>query len=191
VHSNFGAQNRLRDQAIFLTLIWTGLRISDVVTLTYEHFISNGNWVDVLAVKEKKNKKKREIEFSGKFCEFIKSYILAGLNDGFKMTTDYIFIKPNNEPLKPASFIPLIKGACRRSGLSMVTRTRGTHCGRGTFAKDNLTMMVSDGMPIEQAFQTLCDSMNHGDTKTTMSYVGYNKQKVKEYTNKHTARTLI
>ena len=192
VYDNFTGRNAHRDRILFLTGCWTGLRVSDVLRLRYEHFLNNGNWIDLLVIKEKKNKKIREIPLGKEFRRTIREYITEKLFTSFDTLDEYLFTTPNGLPITRSDTIrESIKSAARASGIPMIPRTIGTHCMRKTFANCLLEDLLADGLPVAEVFQILCDTLNQGDVRVTMKYVGWDKEHSRKYTQKHTNRKLV
>jgi site-specific recombinase XerD len=152
--------------------------------------VNNGVWVDTLLVFEKKNKKIREIPLGSEFKLTIRKYITEKLFSSFEDIDDCIFTKRNGSEIPPKSMIEPIKRAARIAGIPMIPRQIGTHCMRKTFANMLLNDLLSDGLPITEIFQILCDSLNQGDVRVTMKYVGWDKENAKKYTEKQTNRKL-
>jgi hypothetical protein len=84
-----------------------------------------------------------------------------------------------------------IKTAARTAGLPMIPRTIATHCMRKTFANMLLDDLIADGLPIAEIFQILCDTLNQGDVRVTMKYVGWDKENARKYTERHTNKKLV
>lgn len=192
VHNSFPLRNRRRNQVLFLVGCWTGLRISDIVKLRWENFISNGNWLPMLRIKESKNKRYREIPLRPPIIKALKQYLTEQIDKfGVVLHDDFIFTRSTGAFLKPHRMIDPIKAACRAAGLTMQKRTRGTHSMRQTFADLLLNDLLDSGLTIADAFKVLCDAMNHSDIRTTMAYVEYSLEKVRQYVQGHMDREFI
>jgi integrase len=191
VYDNFTGPHAAIMRLVFLTGCWTGLRISDVLGLTYEHFCNNGHWMDTIVVNEKKNKKVREIPLGNEFKLTIRDYITERLFTEFHTIDEPVFTTKSGRPITYDPSLRAIKNAARAAGLPMVPRSIGTHCMRKTFAAMLLEDLIKAGLPIAEIFQILCDTLNQGDVRVTMKYVGWDKEKAREYTLKHTNKKLV
>lgn len=191
VHNAFVGAMKRRNRMLFMVGIWTGLRISELVQLKVSNFLSNGQWLNQVIIKEQKTGNMRRCEIGPEFAAQIRWYIAELIDSDFLSLDDFVFQKQNCKGLKPRSFIEIIKTAARSAGLPMGERQIGTHCMRKTFAHLLINDLINDGIPPQEAIQMLSDAMGHKDSKTTMNYIEWNKDHVATYTRKHGAKQLF
>lgn len=191
VTESFTGPLKQRNIMLFKTGVWTGLRISELVALKISHFLSNGQWLNQIIIKEQKTGNIRRCEIGEEHAAAIRDYISEMINDDFVSIDDYVFQKQNFQGMKPRSFIEIIKTAARSAGMPMGERMIGTHCMRKTFAHLLIADLINDGIPPQEAIQMLSEAMGHRDSKTTMNYIEWNKDHVATYTRKHGAKQLF
>lgn len=140
-----------RNYILFLTGIYTGLRISDILRLKVKDV--KGDYIDIM---EKKTKKQKKIRIIPEFKRELKKYIEDKDDD------EYLFKsrKGVNKPIRRSMAYKILKGAAYVCGLENI----GTHTLRKTFGY-HMYMSNKDVAMLQEIF-------NHSNPKTTLRYIG-------------------
>ena len=158
--------NNARDHCLFVLGINSGLRISDLLSLTVADVLDeDGKICDRMSVKEKKTGKRKEFPIS--------SAVKKAIND-YLRTRDWERIEPLflSRKRKNGGFLTreraywILRNAAREIGLKRV----GTHTMRKTFGY----FAYKKGVGIE-VIQKL---LNHSSPRVTLAYIGITQEEL-------------
>jgi len=157
--------NDKRAIAIFYTLYYTGLRVSELLTLTTK--IVDKQVIEVTG----KGDKIRQVLLNSKINEHIKNYI----NERGHENNSYIFInRTNNNPMNRQSVHRLIK---KYAGKSKVKLDKAhAH----SFRHLNALRLLEEGATLEE----VADLLGHNDLNTTRIYTKKTKEGLFKTVNK-------
>lgn len=141
-----------RDKAIFVTLLNTGLRVSELIDLTLEDIGSNGT--EVVG----KGRKVRMIYFNESCINAINEYLPKRKN-----TCDNLFVSNHGTPMVEKNINNMLKKLAKKANMEDVAEWITPHTCRRTFA----TTMAENGMSIS----TLAKAMGHSSITTTERYI--------------------
>lgn len=142
-----------RDFAIFQVFLQTGIRVSELCSLTVEDIdIAAG----VLIVRDGKGKTAREIELEKKSIKALKNWF----EKRPKVPTDALFLNRYDEPISERGVRKLVKRFADAAGLE---KKVSPHIFRHTYASHKAASNIN-------VFQ-LQAWLGHKDPKTTMRYV--------------------
>lgn len=147
-----------RDKIMWLTGIYTGLRISDILTLRVKHVRST----QYISLKEQKTDKTKRILINPKLRRALDKYI-DGKNDN-----EYLFKsrEGRNKPITRVRAYEILKEAAGELGIKEV----GTHTMRKTFGYHIYQK--------EKDVAMLQDIFNHSSQYVTLKYIGVNQDAI-------------
>lgn len=153
-----------RDMIMWLTGIYTGLRISDILTLRVRH-VRNTNYISIVEQKTrntKKNSQTKRILIVPKLRRALDIYI-EGKGDN-----EYLFKsrEGRNKPITRVRAYEILKEAAYELGLKEV----GTHTMRKTFGYHIYQR--------EKDVAMLQDIFNHSSPYITLKYIGVNQDAI-------------
>lgn len=149
-------ENSERDYIMFLIGCNTGLRISDILPLTFSDAAG-----DIIYIRERKTKKFREFPLNDFLRKEIRHYSFE--RDPY----DYMF--ESREGFKPISrqrAYQIIRNACEQFGLKGI----GTHTLRKTFGF-HYYKKTGDVVTLQEIY-------GHSDPSVTLRYIGINRQMI-------------
>ena len=162
-----------RDKEYRLSLLigcgaFFGLRISDLLSLTWSMLLDNDKFV----VIEKKTGKRREIRINSNFQKHISDcYTSLGVTD----KNEKCFISRKNTVYSTQRINVLFKETKQRYGLKI--EHFSTHSMRKTFGRK---VVESAGENSEFALIKLSELFNHSDVQTTRRYLGLRSEELLE-----------
>ena len=162
-------RHNLRDYAMFVLGINSGLRISDLLTLKVEDVISDTKpllMADRIIVKEKKTGKIKDFPVNLSAKTALKEYLIQARLD----PDSPLFPSREAHGKKPVSrsqAYNILRQATKKAGLKLQV---GTHTMRKTFSYHK----YKKGVEIE----TLSKLLNHSSPSTTMRYIGIEQEKL-------------
>ena len=140
--------------------IYTGLRMSDVLTLTWEQLRS-----EKFTIKEKKTGKDREIHLNKLVFEAVETCDTGKSGSAFISQKGQVFTKQQiNRKLKKVFEVQTLQG------LNISSHSLRKTFGRRIYEKNNRT---------EDALMLLSDMFNHSSMALTRTYLGIRKQEIK------------
>lgn len=180
VAEDLRAALRARDQAMFLLLYATGLRVSELISLKQKNIDLKLSYVRVLG----KGEKERIVPFAPVAQEVLKTY-LAQSRDTFlrdkrkhgKPVPEEIFLSYRGEPLTRQAFWLTLKKIAFQAGIS---QSISPHQLRHSFA----THLLQAGMNL-RSLQTL---LGHSDVSTTQIYTHIAPEHLKQIHKKYHPR---
>ncbi len=161
----------LRDRAMLEVLYATGMRISEMVTLTHNQYHKQMGY---FLVKGKGNKE-RIVPVGSKAIEFLEQYLCQRQirDPQFSRKSPYIFISQKGTPISRQYFWTLIQKYCLVAGIS---KKVSPHKLRHSFA----THILERGADL-RIVQAL---LGHADISTTQIYTHLQSQRLQEIRNK-------
>lgn len=143
-----------RDYVMFMTGIYSGLRISDILTLRVRDVKNR----DHISIREKKTGKERRFKINADLRRILRDYI-----DG-KPDYEYLFKSPRgNKPITRQQAYNILSEAGEKFGVESV----GTHTLRKTFGF-HMYQGTKDAAMI-------MDILNHSSIQHTLRYIGINQ----------------
>ena len=153
-----------RNYIMFLTGIYSGLRITDILNLKVKDVKSKNQ----ISLREKKTGKQRIFPINPFLKRALESYI-----EDMDMD-DYLIKSPGkiNKPITRDMAYKIMKDAAEYFGLTNI----GTHTLRKTFGY-HFYMQTKDIVTLQKIF-------NHSDPSITLVYIGIEQSKINEKMNK-------
>lgn len=155
------AGNR-RNKAIIMTLATTGMRISELESITLEQYKSR---VDDAIVITGKGDKQRVIQFAPETIQMIDEYLVCRV-DG----CDRLFTSNLGNPIGHQCTSDMLKRTAKRAGIENWNDI-SNHYMRAAFA----TIKSEAGVPVE----VIKDMMGHSDITVTSKYIKRTEQRAK------------
>lgn len=155
------AGNR-RNKAIIMTLATTGMRISELESITLEQY---ENRVDDAIVITGKGDKERIIQFAPETIKMIDKYLVCRVNG-----CDRLFTSNLGNPIGHQCTSDMLKRTAKRAGIEN-WQDISNHYMRAAFA----TIKSEAGVPIE----VLKDMLGHNSCVTTFRYIKRTEQRAK------------
>ena len=155
-----------RDYLLFVMGINTGLRISDLLNLTFGDVLDDSNTVtDSIKVKEKKTGKTKTFFVN----DAVRNVLQECINDFQVEPTDYLFAsrKGDNQPISRIQAWRIINDACEAA---KTTGSIGTHTLRKTFGY----WAYKQGIDIA----LLMKIFNHSSEAITLRYIGITQEDI-------------
>ena len=177
------ANNRYRDNMLFIVGINFGLRVSDLRVLRFSNLINdNLTFKDSFPVFEKKTrntrkkKKNRHITINTAVVEAITLYLENTPN---VRLSDYMFRSVSNrggnlnEPLSIKSIDRILKGIANDLDINVKV---STHTLRKTFCYHQMLMSNNDNRKL----MLLQKMLNHSSPAQTLDYIGITSEEIQE-----------
>lgn len=155
------AGNR-RNKAIIMTLATTGMRISELESITLEQYKSR---IDDAIVITGKGDKQRVIQFAPETIKMIDEYLVCRV-DG----CDRLFTSNLGNPIGHQCTSDMLKRTAKRAGIEN-WQDISNHYMRAAFA----TIKSEAGVPVE----VIKDMMGHSDITVTSRYIKRTEQRAK------------
>lgn len=155
------AGNR-RNKAIIMTLATTGMRISELESITLEQY---ENRVDDAIVITGKGDKERVIQFAPETVKIIDEYLVCRVNG-----CDRLFTSNLGNPIGHQCTSDMLKRTAKRAGIEN-WQDISNHYMRAAFA----TIKSEAGVPIE----VIKDMMGHKSVETSARYIKRTEQRAK------------
>lgn len=155
------AGNR-RNKAIIMTLATTGMRISELESITLEQY---ENRVDNAIVITGKGDKERVIQFAPETIKMIDEYLVCRVNG-----CDRLFTSNLGNPIGHQCTSDMLKRTAKRAGVEN-WQDISNHYMRAAFA----TIKSEAGVPVE----VIKDMMGHSDITVTSRYIKRTEQRAK------------
>ncbi|RYD06846.1 hypothetical protein N752_01590 [Desulforamulus aquiferis] len=115
----------LRDYAVMIMLLDTGLRVSEICGLTLDSIDFNEGYIKVIG----KGVKERIVPLQGKLKKVLKQYLFHRGND---IDHRYVFVTVDNNPLSKRSIQERLEIISKKAGINVRT---SPHTWRHTFAR--------------------------------------------------------
>ena len=164
VKAMLDATTNTRNKAIILTIVTTGVRVSELVGMTryqYEHMTGEDNREIIL--RETKRNKERTIYINDETKEAIDKYLATRADD-----CDRLFVSFQNGPLHRNNLCLTLKNIAKKAGISNWEDI----CAHGLRAAC-ATIMNENGVDIP----TISKVLGHSSINTTMVYIKTNQTK--------------
>lgn len=152
-----------RNKAIIMTLATTGMRISELGSITLEQYQSR---VDDAIVITGKGDKQRVIQFAPETISMIDDYVAWGRKDG----CDRLFTSNLGNPIDHQCTSDMLKRTAKRAGIEN-WHDISNHYMRAAFA----TIKSEAGVPIE----VIKDMLGHSDIAVTSRYIKRTEQRAR------------
>ncbi|AZH32013.1 integrase [Paenibacillus sp. M-152] len=140
--------NSIRDKAIFIISIETGMRIGEILGLKLEHFDPFEPSLQVVRELNSDNRalaktQERVLIIPQTLADLIQTYLITERSESDLSSSNYLFLNNigvyKGRPLKTRNFLRILKNAGEAAGLSR-TEIR-THSGRSTRAQQLVELM--------------------------------------------------
>jgi integrase len=169
----------LRNELLFILGINVGLRIGDILKLTYGNVMkANGSPRDYVIIKEEKTAKTKKFYLGNIVKEVLLDLVIA--NNTFNRG-DFLFKsrKGDNRPISRQQAYRILNGAAESLGLvdrdqegRIIAGEIGTHTLRKTFGYHAYQSGVS--------LELLMEIFNHASKSQTLRYIGITEEQKKE-----------
>ena len=161
----------IRNKAIITFLYVTGLRVSELVNLTFNDINLNEGYIRCIG----KGNKEKVIVVGDLLAITLNNYLKNARNKLINgLNSKYIFANTEGEPLKRQTIFNIIKDAKEKAKIRLNV---SPHTLRHCFA----THMLENGADI----RSVQEMLGHADISTTQIYLNITKNKIKEdYFNK-------
>ena len=159
-------KNSFRDYLMFVMGINTGLRISDLLNLTFKDVLDDaGAITEIIKVKERKTGKTKTFFVN----ETVKKSLLEYMKDVDVESTGYLFAsrKGDNQPISRIQAYRIVNDAC---GMAKIKGLIGTHTLRKTFGY----WAYKQGIDIT----LLMKIFNHSAPSITLRYIGITQEDI-------------
>lgn len=158
-------ERNIRDYLMFVLGINTGLRISDLLKLTFEDIINNKEIRSQIIIKEKKTGKIKQFPITKSACKAIIEYLEY---ISIYKRNDYLFKSVRgNRPISRVQAYRIINSAARKAGIETAI---GTHTLRKTFGY-HFYQQYKDVALLQEIF-------NHSTPSITLRYIGINQDNI-------------
>jgi integrase/recombinase XerD len=164
-----------RDRMMILFLYATGLRVTELVSITLFQI----DFTSCLVRVRGKGSKERLVPFPKKVSERMQKYV-TDARPLFKPQGEHLFLNQHGEPLSRQGFWILLKQLCSQAGLSA---TISPHSLRHSFA----THLLEAGMNL-RSLQML---LGHSDLSTTQVYTHVSPTHLKQTHSKFHPRNRL
>lgn len=156
-------RNNERDYVIFVTGIYSGLRVSDILKLR----VKDVRGKDYISMREKKTKKEKRFIINKNLKKILESWI-QGKDD-----LQYLFENPKtHRPISRQREWEVMSNAGKAFGIDEL----GTHTMRKTFGY-HVYQMTHDAVMLMKLF-------NHSDVHTTLRYIGVEQDQTDQVISK-------
>ena len=156
-----------RDYAIMLTLLSSGLRIHELISLTLNDY-ANRDQDGKIHLTITKGSKERDIWLNQNVCDAIDKYLLTRKDTNY----DNLFISNGGVPMDRSCCSRTLKTIAKRAGLEEDRIKKiSNHCTRKSFG----TNLANRGEDV----QTIATAMGHSNIQTTFnSYIKMDESKI-------------
>jgi site-specific recombinase XerD len=162
---------RLRDRAVLEILYGSGLRVSEVCSLTIASCESSGNTLRVMG----KGSKERLVPLSGPAQQAIHQWLTMRSEVVGDTSGDSLFLSSRGKPIARRDVARLLDEACARAGIAGGTHP---HALRHSFA----THLMDNGADT----RSIQELLGHSDAATTQRYTHVSKERLRlAYTETH------
>lgn len=153
------------DKVMLQTMFYTGLRISEAISLTFEDVNFMDNYI---YVKKHKSIDDRKIPISVKLGYILEEYIENCRNE-IQTDSDKVFVLENGQTCNKSRFNWTLKQAAKKAGLK---ENISSHIMRHSFASN----LIAKGVDIVKVQKLL----GHNSIRTTSIYLHTNMQALKK-----------
>ena len=155
-----------RDYAVLLIFITYGIRLKDLINLTFE----NINWNDKkIIIRQQKDNEINEFPLTEEIRYAIIDYLK---NERPKSDLQYIFLTIKSTKLSSGGCYDIIDKYFKKSGIEIGNRHHGPHSLRHSLAKS----LLDDGNGIED----ISEILGHNQIETTLVYERINFKELKK-----------
>lgn len=165
----------LRDKALFEVLYATGLRVSELISLTVNNVNLEAGFLIVMG----KGSKERIVPIGDEANTWVRKYIDDSRPNFLKNTiSDFLFLNRYGKPLSRQGFWKIIKKYCLIAG---IVKKVSPHTFRHSFASH----LLGGGADL-RSVQTM---LGHSDISTTQIYTHIDKEGLKKIHRKYHPRS--
>lgn len=155
-----------RNKAMLETLYATGLRISELISLSFSNIDLNNNLIRVMG----KGSKERMVPLNDTATKYLKIYIDEYRNQILKLKQcDFLFISNAKKQITRQGFFKIIKKECQRAGIK---KQISPHVLRHSFA----THLLANGADL----RVIQELLGHSNIVTTEIYTHVVNEKIKK-----------
>ena len=164
-----------RNAMMFLVGINTGLRNSDIISLTAKPFLTGKNEIYVI---EKKTGKGRVIQVAENIMQVVRKYI----KDNGIAEDELLFSSQGGGKLNRKELNRIIQTAIQKLGWDITKY--GSHTLRKTYAYQFYTAANKRSKESGyRALSILCKTLNHSSEAITLAYIGIDQEEICEICN--------
>ena len=155
-----------RDYAILLIFISYGIRLKDLINLSYENIKWNDNKI---IIRQKKDNEINEFPLTEEIRYAILDYLK---NERFKIKLPYIFLTNAGRKISPGACYNIVNKYFKKANIKIGTKHHGPHSLRHSLA----TSLLDDGNGITD----ISGVLGHNQIETTMIYTRINFKELKK-----------
>lgn len=161
------AESAIKYSVIFRILYSTGMRIGEVLSLTYGDINFNQG---TFFIRQGKKNKDRMIPVDKSMIEILHNYIDQHRKGIQK--EDHVFVSPHHDSLKHNAVYDAFRKYLWKAGIPHAGRSKGPqlHSFRHTFCVHKMRNWVLEGRSLNALFPYICTYMGHSDTRSTEYY---------------------
>lgn len=152
---------------IFRLLYSTGMRVGEVLSLTYGDIDFEGG---TFFIRQGKKNKDRLIPVDRGMLDILQTYITQNRR-GIR-NDDHVFVSPYHDTLKHNAVYDAFRKYLWKAGIPHGGRSKGpqVHSFRHTFCVHKMRNWVLDGRSLNALYPYICAYMGHSDTRSTEYY---------------------
>ena len=168
-------RNRARNKLYFCIGVFSGFRVSDMLTLKWSDIFERDGktYKEQVGIVEEKTGKIKELYTTEASRQYIDEYVREWHPD--TTSDDFIFQNYRGEAINRQTVDNFIKEATRAIGLK---GNYSTHSVRKTYAYQYYIVMSNEGDAF--ALAEVQDMLNHLNTQTTLRYLGIDRKRRSE-----------
>ncbi|MCM1500725.1 MAG: tyrosine-type recombinase/integrase [Clostridium sp.] len=158
------AESAIKYSVIFRMLYSTGMRIGEVLSLTYGDINFNQG---TFFIRQGKKNKDRMIPVDKSMLEILHNYTDQHRKGIQK--EDHVFVSPHHDSLKHNAVYDAFRKYLWKAGIPHAGRSKGPqlHSFRHTFCVHKMRNWVLEGHSLNALFPYICTYMGHSDTRST------------------------
>lgn len=160
-------ESAVKYSVIFRLLYCTGMRIGEVLALTYEDVNFNQG---TIFIRQGKKNRDRMIPVDPHMLKILQNFILEHRKN--ICPSDHIFVSPHHDTLKHNAVYDVFRKYLWKAGIPHEGRSKGPqiHSFRHTFCVHRMRNWVLEGSDLNALYPYICAYMGHADTRSTEYY---------------------
>lgn len=180
VYMAYSGRYMVRNQALHMLCITSGLRVSEALSLRVQDVVRKGAVVRRVQIARANTKRKvagRTIDLTKPARAAIKRQLDWLLQHGHLGRDQYLFrSQAGDSPIQVAEAWKVFNAAAARAGLDEDLGTLGTHCWRKTYAESMNKFFIGQlrlGASINPMLETM-RALGHKSIESTEHYISFN-----------------
>lgn len=157
----------LRDEAIIVLALATGLRVSAITNLNISDIDFDNNVINVI----EKRMKVRQIPIGSNLKKILRRYILRRTLRYAGVNHEALFLSKGLNRLDPEAVNEMLERYCKHAGIKRITAHKLRATAACTLAKNNIPT------------KAIAKQLGHNDVKTTMRYIDVFNEDIEKTVN--------